>query len=139
MKEELFTKKALDRIKSPESLNDYICVSNPSVWLFMTAVVILLAGACIWGIFGNLETTIEMQATTQDGVVTCLVETGKMENITVGMEIKIGEITSVISAIEPVEGKNGSWKILAYAEVPDGIYTVKIITETIHPMQFVFN
>jgi len=45
----IFRKTSLDRISSPEHLNDYIKVSNPSVWLVLAAVAVLLAAAVIWG------------------------------------------------------------------------------------------
>ena len=35
MNEEIFRKKSLDKVKSPENLDDYIRVSNPGVWLFI--------------------------------------------------------------------------------------------------------
>lgn len=53
---ELFRKKSIERVTSPEQLNDYIRVSNPGVWMILAAVVILLAGVCVWGFFGRLDT-----------------------------------------------------------------------------------
>ena len=41
---ELFRKKSMDRVSSPEQLNDYIRVTSPGLWLVLAAVVILLAG-----------------------------------------------------------------------------------------------
>lgn len=48
-KQNIFRKTSLDRISSPERLNDYIKVSNPSVWIVLAAVAILLAAAVFWG------------------------------------------------------------------------------------------
>ena len=48
MDQQLFRKKSLDRISSPEQLNDYLRVTNPSVWVVLLAVIILLAGLLIW-------------------------------------------------------------------------------------------
>lgn len=45
----IFRKTSLDRISSPERLNDYIKVSNPGVWLILAAVAALLAAAVVWG------------------------------------------------------------------------------------------
>ena len=45
------SQKSLNRVKSPEDLNDYIRVANPGVGLVLVAVVILSAGVCIWGFF----------------------------------------------------------------------------------------
>ena len=55
MKEDIFRKKILDRIKSPDDLKDYVRITHPGVWLLLIAVIVLLAGACIWGAFGVIE------------------------------------------------------------------------------------
>ena len=51
----VFRKKSIERISSPEQLNDYIRVSNPGIWLLLATIVILLAGACVWAAFGTIE------------------------------------------------------------------------------------
>ena len=62
MKEGLFRKKSMDKISSPEQLNDYIRVSNPGVWMILACIIILLIGMCVWGVFGRLETTMKAAA-----------------------------------------------------------------------------
>ena len=42
MGEQVFRKKAMDRLSSPEQLNDYIRVTTPSVWLVLAALVLLI-------------------------------------------------------------------------------------------------
>ncbi|MCR5683912.1 MAG: hypothetical protein K6G81_00630 [Lachnospiraceae bacterium] len=59
----IFREKSIERISSPEQLNDYIRVTTPSVWLVLAAVIILLAGMFAWSIFGTVE------AHTADGSV----------------------------------------------------------------------
>lgn len=54
MNNSIFRQKSIDRISSPEKLDDYIRVTTPSVWITLAAIVILLVGAIIWGIFGEL-------------------------------------------------------------------------------------
>jgi hypothetical protein len=51
----IFRKKSMERISSPESLNDYIRVTTPSVWIVLTAIVLLLAGMIAWSVFGTVE------------------------------------------------------------------------------------
>jgi len=51
----IFRKKGIDKITSPEKLDDYIRVTTPSVWLVLAAVVLLLVGALVWGFFGEVE------------------------------------------------------------------------------------
>ena len=53
----IFREKSLERVSSPESLNDYIRVTTPSVWLVLLAVVVLLVGILAWSIFGKVEAT----------------------------------------------------------------------------------
>ena len=65
----LFRKKSLERISSPEQLNAYIRVSTPSVWMLLAAIVILLVDVCVWGVFGHLDTRLSVAAIAQDGTV----------------------------------------------------------------------
>ena len=51
----IFRQKSLDKVSSPEKLDDYIKVTTPSVWITRIAIVLLLVGAVVWGIFGELE------------------------------------------------------------------------------------
>lgn len=48
---QIFRKSSIDRVSSPEQLNDYIRVSNPSVWMILAAVIVLLAGGMCLGDF----------------------------------------------------------------------------------------
>ena len=38
----VFRKKALERMSSPEQLTDYLCVTNPGIWVLLAAVILLL-------------------------------------------------------------------------------------------------
>ena len=51
----IFREKSIDRVLSPEQLNDYIRVTTPTVWLMLLALVILLLGMLAWSIFGTVE------------------------------------------------------------------------------------
>lgn len=52
---DLFRKKSMDKISSPEELNDYIRVTSPSVWMVLAGTVILLAGLLSWCVFGTVN------------------------------------------------------------------------------------
>ncbi|MFQ8637890.1 MAG: hypothetical protein ACLR94_06765 [Acutalibacteraceae bacterium] len=47
MNQQLFRKSSIERVSSPEQLNDYIKVTNSGVWLVLAAVIMLLVGTCI--------------------------------------------------------------------------------------------
>lgn len=54
-KRQIFREKSIERVSSPEQLDDYIKVTTPSVWLILSATIALLAGMIIWGVFGKIE------------------------------------------------------------------------------------
>ena len=60
----IFREKSIDRVSSPEQLNDYIRVTTPTVWLVLLALVILLLGMLAWSIFGTVE-SVDANGTAQ--------------------------------------------------------------------------
>lgn len=55
MDEKLFRKKTIERINSPEKLDDFLQVARPKVWIIMSAIIILIIGAAVWAAFGVVE------------------------------------------------------------------------------------
>ena len=53
----VFREKSMERVSSPEQLNDYIRVARPSVWLVLTALLLLLVGMLAWSVLGRVEAT----------------------------------------------------------------------------------
>lgn len=51
----IFRQKSMDRVSSPEQLNDYIRVTTPSVWLVLAAIILLLVGMLAWSVLGTVE------------------------------------------------------------------------------------
>ena len=54
-KKSVFREKSLERVTSPEQLNDYIKVTTPSVWLILFATLILIVGTLFWAVFGKIR------------------------------------------------------------------------------------
>ena len=50
MNEKIFREKSIDRIKSPEMLDEYIKVANPGVWLSLAAILVFVIGGLIFSI-----------------------------------------------------------------------------------------
>ena len=73
MKNSLFRGKGMVRISSPEQLNDRLRVANPGVWLLLAGILLVLAGFCVWGIFGRLNTLLPVGAMTNQGKTICYV------------------------------------------------------------------
>lgn len=115
MKNNVFRKKSLDRISSPEQLNSYIKVSNPSIWLILSALIIIIVSLFIWSISGNITTKvpanaiIKSSADTPDTLI-CYVLPENAGNIKKNMDVNIcglyasdnryitGKVSNVINA-----------------------------------------
>lgn len=133
MNEKIFREKSLKRIKSPESLGDYIRISSPAVWIILAAVLLLLVGACVWGFAGKIETTAECNAVAKDGEVICLFDAANLPQISVGMPVRIDGAEYPITRIDAEH-----CFAYAYADVPDGNYKLQIIIESIRPCELLF-
>ena len=157
MENQLFRKSSIERVSSPEQLNDYVRVSNPGVWMILAAVIALLIGVCVWGIFGRLDTTISAAGISENGVFTCYVSEEEAAKIKSGMTLNVdGNALSVseISA-KPISVSadmdeyllhlggfsEGEWlyEVTANSTLTDGTYKAEIVTESVSPMSFVLN
>ena len=81
MNNSVFRKSSIDRVQSPEQLNDYIRVSNPSAWIIIIAAIILLGSILVWSIFGTLEMEKNVSSTDANGNVVVAAVTEKIHPI----------------------------------------------------------
>ncbi len=147
------------KVDSPEQLNEYIRLSNPGVWILVLAIVVLLAGFCIWGIFGKIDTKVQAVAVSDSGSTYLYVKEEDIEQIKAGMPVRINdnatayEVESVGEKAEKVTDtldeytryignlQVGEWiyKCKLNKNVKEGIYGANIIIESISPMKFIVN
>lgn len=71
----IFNKKATEKLRSPDDLDKYVRVTNPSVWVVLAACIALLFGLLAWGIFGTAATNVTTTATKINSGVVCFLET----------------------------------------------------------------
>ena len=157
MNTQLFRKKSVDKVSSPEQLNEYIRVANPGVWMVLAAIVILLAGVVVWGSIGHLDTTLSAAIVSEGGKSVIYVNEADAEKIEIGMTVRVGENEYTVAEIssEPlrVDGNlsdyamhasglsEGEW---AYAvkidtSLADGVQKAEIVIESISPISFILN
>ena len=157
MENTIFRQKSMERVSSPEQLNDYIRVTNPGIWVMLAAVVVLLAGFIVWGVVGTLETRVNVAAVSGSGEVTCYVRDSDMTDVAQGSAVRIGDREYAVTAIagEPVAVDGsftayalhigglsvGQWvyPVTVNAELPDGVYEAAIVTDSVSPISFLFN
>ena len=139
MNEEIFRKKSLDKVKSPESLDDYIRVSNPGVWLLLISVIVLLIGAVVWGIFGHIDSTVPASVRIENGTAVCYVEEDNMTSVKVGQTVKFEDCEAVIEAIGNKTDNGYVCTLSDVSALPDGFYEGKVIVERYRPLSFILN
>ncbi|MBE5893582.1 MAG: hypothetical protein E7286_09460 [Lachnospiraceae bacterium] len=157
MNEQIFRKKSIDRVSSPEQLDAYIRVANPGVWMVMIAIVLLLTGACVWGVLGHLDTTVSAAAVSENSAVIIYVKEAEAPFVREGMPVRIGDIdgtvTNIAAAPVVVDGtfsdytlhvgnfQAGEWVYVLQTDVqlPQGVYNAQIVVESVAPLSFVVN
>ena len=134
--EQLYRTGSLERIQSPEQLNDYLRVTNPSVWLLLTAVILLLAGLLIWGSFTYIDSVAIGTAQVTDGNMTLRFDDPVLaQAVEVGMPVTIGETTTEILSLGRDE--QGLFA-LARAELPDGEYEASVRYRQTQVLKLIF-
>jgi multidrug resistance efflux pump len=101
----IFRQEALDRLSSPEQLDQLMRVADPKRWIALTAVGALLIGALIWGFVGRVESTVQADCViipksgTYD-VVTTTEGTVREVLVERGDQLAAGEPVAVIETVE---------------------------------------
>lgn len=158
MADSIFRHESLKKVSSPEELNDYIKVTSPGVWLAITAAAVLLIAGLVWAFFGSLESTVKVKGIARDGTVRCyLSDTSAIrEGCSAAIGDKEGTVSSVsarpISREEAAEDCGGDeydvycldlsdWNYvveIAAAQVPDGLVSASVVTDSVSPITFLF-
>lgn len=154
----VFRAKSMERVFSPDQLNDYIRVYNPSVWVIILAVTILLVSALVWSAYGQLPTTIARTGQADGGVLTLYCPDAA--EIQPGQTVTAGQYTGTVTAVSAspfsyaevraMEKDDytvhlldvGDWNFqvkAAFTDLPDGTWEATIITGQVHPITFIFN
>ena len=133
-KQQIFRKESIERISSPEQLNDYLRATKPGAWIMLSVVILLIGAFIAWASTGQLETTVSGKAVVASGNA-CISAMSEKE-LSAGMKVRMGESEFTLSSVDWDEyGRQ-----IAYAPVTlsDGNYDVEIVVESISPIEFLF-
>lgn len=160
MKENLFRKASLDKVTSPEQLDELIRVANPSLWVTLAAIVILLAAVLGWSVFGALPTTLSASAFSNDGTLTFYLSAEEAATVKGGMTVQTGASKGIVSSVgalplsrDEAAATLGSdylvgalilsdWSVPVTATVPgadDGLCEVRVTVDSVNPIHFILN
>lgn len=99
-----FRKSALEKLSTPEKLDQLIQVTSPRAWIALCTIGIALATAVAWGCFGRVKTKVNTAGILLGGEVYDLVATSQGQlvslSIAVGDEVRKGQVIAVIDQPE---------------------------------------
>ena len=124
-KSNLFRKQSIERVKSPEQLNDYLHVTSPAIWVVLVTVLMLMGVLFAWSAFTAYESSAMGIGTVSGGTMTVVFDDDNTaSNIQTGMNVTVGDVTGVISSV----GRDTDGRIAAVAQInmPDGVYEAKV-------------
>ena len=95
-----FRKSALEKLSTPEKLDQLIQVTGPRAWIALATISLLLATGILWAFWGNVKTKLNVVGVLLGGEVHEVVSTsqGQLVNlgISIGEYVNKGDIVAVI-------------------------------------------
>ena len=159
MENNLFRKKSLERISSPEELHDYMRVTGPRLWMLLGAILALLAGFVVYASTVTMENTVRIPVkvetfeTTQEyqeqggsprySLVSSKLPNSMMDTLKPGMVLRLGDATGKLDLISTVAEEEESSLVFEmdndYVALPDGTYEAELVLESTTPISFLWN
>lgn len=157
----IFNKRATEKLRSPDDLEKYVQVTNPSVWVVLAACVALLVGLLSWGIFGSVTTSVTSTGVVVDGQAMCFLPAEGAARVHVGDAASVGGTTMRLAELSTVPlsreeakevlesdylvatllGADWGYQVTFEGDasaLPDGVpLAVSITTERIAPMSLI--
>ena len=153
----LFREKNIEQIESPESLDDYLQVTSPGIWIVLATIVVFLVGTCIWGTVGHIDSTVKAAVIADEEKTVCLVPESALSSAVENRVVKIDNREYELSPemLEPQvisEDTNIYWILAGNLSIGDivyqvpvsesmeeGVYSGTIVTETLSPISLLLN
>ena len=143
MQRQIFRQRSLDRISSPEQLQDYMKVTNPGIWMVLAAVIALLVGLLVSSALVTIESSVPVQGEVLEDGVAIFVEMplGQKDAVQPGMAARVAGRDAHIDFI--FQDNEALSVVVALDDesdpLPAGVYDVEIVTEKISPISFLLN
>ncbi|MEL7061082.1 MAG: NHLP bacteriocin system secretion protein [Acidobacteriota bacterium] len=98
-RERLFRKAALDKMASPERLDELMRVTKPAGWLALTALAAVIFAAIAWGLFGSIAIKVQGSGILLRGEAVLDVTSGTAGRLTellveVGQSVEAGDVVA---------------------------------------------
>ena len=116
-KKSLFRRESIDRMQSPEKIDEYIRVSTPAAWILVLALTLIVTGVLVWGFTGSIPKTVTVQGVifqgeyngkSYDRTAVCLLPVSISGPYLVGHE----------ASITPANGKSFTGRVVEVMDDP---------------------
>lgn len=153
---QLFRKKSLERIESPEKVNAFIRVLNPGIWIVIVAIVVAVIGILVWAFSGSINETVEVDFRSYGyGGEVLYVPEGQIEGIDYGIEIdtdeQIGKVTGwdtepskaenvmdeYVMHLNNIKPNDYVYQVRTNLMCSEGVHSAKIIVRQFKPIEFI--
>ena len=160
---QIFRETAMRKMSSADDLDHYLKVTNPSAWVLIGAVAVLLVAAFIWGCTATLPLTSNTVGVLKDGEVVCFLPidnnamaTTESKVTAAGFETHITQVNANPHSLREVEAAIGSdyvasnysaqWSYKVTVALPDELSTwvegddvpIQITTQEVAPLSYLF-
>ena len=125
MQKQIFRQETMDRLRSPEDLNDYLHVTKKSTWVVLGIIVFLLAALIVWSATTQIASVLEGTAVVENGQVTITFTSDRAASyVKAGVDAMIGETEVHITSV----GQDSDGNLIAVGEaaIPDGSYAAQV-------------
>lgn len=156
MSQSLFRKESLQRLSSPEQMDDYLRGPGIGGWPLLIAILLVVVGAIVWAIWGRLEVSRSTAGICENGSITCLVSSEIAEQLTdqsrlivEGREytfsldsqpMPVPETTnSYLLSVSQLQPGDWAYELRANVPVEDGIYDVNLLVDRFQPLALLWN
>ncbi|MCC5613103.1 NHLP bacteriocin system secretion protein [Nostoc sp. CHAB 5834] len=95
-----FRKSALEKLSTPEKLDQLIKVTSPKAWIMLSVVFVALSTGIAWAVFGRVSTKLNVTGVVLGGEVHEVVATSQGQltklQVRIGDKVKIGSVIATV-------------------------------------------
>lgn len=162
MAERIFREKSMEKISSPEQLDDYIKVNYLGAWLVIGAVIVFLFAVAIWGMTETIDNVVEEKAYSDGEKIYCYLSEEQVRDVCEGQNAKSNEISMEVEkvadmpdnyrdmveiignekAVHALGISKEDWKylvILSSENSSAGFMEISITVDSMSPMEYLFS
>ncbi len=140
----IYRQAALEKYKSPQSLDEIPQLTPLHAWVALAALACLIGAALLWGMFGTLISQIETQGVVQSGTLVVTLDAAQAAQIQTGMIVRAlcsgaSHAGTVRAIIYNTQQRLFEVTVMLDSSPPSNTpCSVSVITREEHPLQRVF-